>query len=129
MSYNIYVRNNEHKIVKKGFSWPALFFNWIWFYFKGMIMLGLLFSILPLIFDIMYVNFTPLYIVSDLDILLSIASISIILIPGFCGNQWWEDHLMNTGWQYFSSVQTNSYLDAERKAEIMLDNLQRRTNK
>ena len=118
MHYIVYRRGDDYKLVKKGFSWPALFLNWLWFYSKGMVMIGSLFLVLPIVFDIIYINFTVPFILTDLDILLLIGCLAVIFLPAFFGNQWWENTLCSNGWVSVYSIQANNYLDAKRQLEI-----------
>ena len=88
----------EHKTmglaaVKEGFSWAALFGNLIWMFGKGLYSLGFLWLAAYLFLAAV----VPLLGVSGVVVLV-VALVPLLLLPGVKGNAWREAHLATLGY-------------------------------
>lgn len=91
--YKIY-RNDEGEIeaVKRGWSWPAFFFTWMWALFKR----------LWLVAGVTLAAFIPVALLfSDFAALANLASLFIF---GLYGNAWREKNLAGRGFQHVGDI-------------------------
>ena len=101
--YKIFInRYGSLDAVKVGWSWPALFFIWIWAMIKGMWILGfcilLLFIIISIIFSAVAVG----------DTLIFLSHLSVGILFGINGNRWRENNLMSKGFNCIALVPANN---------------------
>lgn len=102
---------DDKTAVKKGFSWPALFFGAWWAMWHDM---WLLFAIL---FTLTYgIRITEFSIGDELTpgiaLILFLVSIVAWLIPAFMGNKWRVHSFSKQGYQVVDEMQANSIKDA-----------------
>ena len=100
--YDVFKRDNETKLVKCGFSWPALFFNFLWFFYHGMIVYGFAWIFGYLTLDVLSVLLTNPWVVTDRDYMYTFLFFVLLLLPAFYGNNWLEGELSKKGWKKFN---------------------------
>ncbi|WP_355662430.1 DUF2628 domain-containing protein [Halomonas salifodinae] len=92
------------RAVKRGISWPAFFFCWIWAMVKKMWVVG--FSLLGLLvlfvsieeFFFYYANMGGVYFMWAMQL-------ALFLYAGAKGNDWRRGYLRKRGFQYITSVE------------------------
>lgn len=92
--------------VKNGFSWPAFFFGIIWMLFKKLWKIAIIWMILYVVVVIIEtaIQNSP----DDMTkiaayVLVVVGYLLLWLIPGFKGNQWREENLLNRGFRLLGS--------------------------
>jgi hypothetical protein len=75
------------EIVKRGFSWPAFFFNFLWYIYKGMFGKAIVVFILNVVCAFIF---------------FPIVSIIFSIILGYFGNNQYEDYLIANGYTRIS---------------------------
>src|SRR5437773_765448 len=98
------------KAVKRGFSWPAFFFTWVWAFFKRMWLAGgvlLLLSTGLTLLSLELVQVAPVF----------FACLGLVfqLILGLNGNSWLVKALEYRGFGYLCSITAKSPTDALAK--------------
>jgi hypothetical protein len=102
--YNSYIKKTEKDdiidliFIKNGFSFPAFFFNLLWFLYHKM-MRGL---ILVIIIDIFLIKIYGIYKASATDILLAFISTSLIIAAN--ANYWYGKGLKKKGYEFIGCV-------------------------
>jgi len=136
--FNIYEHGTYGiKSVKKGFSWPAFFFSFIWVMKKKLWVVFWLYSLIYIlmslkglyieeygteqfikykIFSIFHSDFFSYLIISNI-----IGFLIYMLIPGIFGNKWLEKNLVAHGYKFISCVKADSTytaIDSYKKISI-----------
>ena len=62
-SYSVFKKDNKIQLVKHGFSWPALFFNFLWFFYHNMTTYGFMWIFGYLTLDVLCALFTSSWVV------------------------------------------------------------------
>jgi len=102
--YKIYVNKiGLNEAVKQGWSWPALFFSWIWAFIKKMNAIG----------GAVLGGFILLGILSGangedsagaLDTVMGLATLAVPVVFGVNGNAWREKNLLSRGYEFKGTV-------------------------
>lgn len=112
------------KAVKKGWCWPAFFFDIIWMLFSIRLITIIIILILILVFmGLILIGFLVTTgdmstLTSDeyVDLISNIAMIVIKIIFGFNGNLWREKKLISRGFNLMGTVTATSKRKAENQA-------------
>lgn len=105
--YNIYKRSTgEMQVVKKGWSWPAFFFSWIWAFAKGLNSLGAGLLISGMILGAaLGVATSGSQTGSNI---LTLACLAAAIWLGTKGNAFVESKLMKNGFEFVGSVEATT---------------------
>lgn len=102
-------KTGEYELVKRGVSWPGLFFMWIWAATKQMWGIVLLYFAIVVcsewILDSMYDYDAP----SWNHVLLFLI---VACIFGAMGNSWWRSKLLRTGYSLTTTIEASNRADA-----------------
>lgn len=101
-TFDVYSRSNKgYEAVKKGFSWPAFFFNWIWALIKGLWMIALGFIGVYILLGILYElsNQNPI-----LEIFSNIFLSILVIMFGVKGNDQYRNNLLKRGFNKIGTV-------------------------
>jgi hypothetical protein len=96
-----------YETVKRGFSWPAFFFGWLWAVMKDLnfAIFGLLAGSAGLIF----INYRFQHSVSPLGaLLLSLLPLAFLIWTGCYGNRWRRTNLLKRGFLFVDTVAAKS---------------------
>jgi uncharacterized protein DUF2628 len=99
--------NNNFRAVKKGFSWPALFFNWLWAILNGLPVHGIIILLILIIVSIAsnkvvkLGGFIPF-------VVLELLGIGIVIYIGSKGNDWLKNKLIEEGYKYIKTIKSSS---------------------
>lgn len=117
--FNVYKHPNGHaKFVKIGFSWPAAIFGLLWMLAIKKWKLGFLFIVLHLVLAAIETICDQLAqenLQVTIYIFLTIAYAALWLTPGFRGNRWQEELLINSGYGLSSTITAINKKEALRK--------------
>ena len=99
-----------YQLVKRGISWPAFCFTWVWALTKKLWAYG---------FTTLAILLIP-YLISDNSIEDAILKqliefcvpIITIIVFGIQGNSWWRSRLMQSGYELITTIEANNYEDA-----------------
>lgn len=113
---------NGYEAVKIGFSWPGLFFTWIWAFVKRLWVPGII--LIPVIFVCNSIAFFLLDAkVSDPDggnalfyIILIVATFGPGIFVGMKGNNWRESSMVTRGYTYIDTIEAGAPEGAIAKA-------------
>jgi uncharacterized protein DUF2628 len=104
-NYDVFKGNNNNfRAVKKGFSWPALFFNWLWAILNGLPVHGIIILLILIIVSIAsnkvvkLGGFIPF-------VVLKLLGIGIVIYIGSKGNDWLKNKLIEEGYKYIKTVE------------------------
>ena len=99
---------NKVEAVKKGFSWPAFFFSWIWAFIKGLAGIGFALLAWAIVSNLIS------YAIEDesASIFFGLLAIGVAIFVGFQGNKWRENNLSKKGFEYKEDIPSNSPEDA-----------------
>ena len=101
--YKIYEKNHlQIEAVKKGWSWPAFFFTWLWAMVKKLWILALCIIIFIIIFvNIIYEDSGDQ---NAFTVISSNVSLLIRIILGLKGNKLRESNLRSRGFKYKTTI-------------------------
>ena len=124
-------RTGIHEAVKRGFSWPGFFFNWIWMlnyrvprsgwpaYGRMSFLIVAIFGIQTIRVLFSWFNWPDLPFL--LELALSAPFMLFFVIPGLKGNAWLVRKLKEEGWQHLGTFQSKSAYDAIQEAKVVTD--------
>lgn len=87
--------------VKQGWSWPGMFFTFIWAFVKSLWQLGTVVLVLALLAGVVL---DALLDEQTVDILSNVIGIIIALLFGLRGNIWRENHLLSRGFEHVDTI-------------------------
>ncbi len=100
-----------YEAVKQGFSWPALFFGFIWAMVKKLWKVSVI-----LFLSFILINFLSTIARESHSILLSLLTmvgyLALWLIPGWQGNLWREHQLESSGYRLIKTVVATNPIQA-----------------
>ncbi len=96
--------------VKRGFSWPAFLFTWIWAVVNRLWLLGIVFVILSLLLGLL-----ELQALHDAPLLVLFASLIVQTVLGMKGNSWRSEALQNRGFEFLGAIDARSPKEALAK--------------
>ena len=111
-TFNVYKHPTKDTLaVKVGFSWPALFFGWIWMLVKklwglagGWFSAYIILSLIQKGIDLSDGGTVQLAI----QMVFAAAYFTLWLVPGFKGNKWVEDNLTERGYEKFTTLKAEN---------------------
>jgi len=121
-------RTGINEAVKRGFSWPGFFFNWIWMFnyrvprsgWPAYGWMGFLIAAGVVIHTIrVFFNWPDLPFL--LELALSAPFTLLFVIPGLKGNAWLVRKLKEEGWQHLGTFQSKSAYDAIQESKLVTD--------
>lgn len=131
--YKVYGNlNGKTKAVKKGWSWSAFFFTWVWALVKKIWMLTTLTTgalILSVVLSFVAVAIEPEFAGKlSLELLLIYVGYLVLgfsAVMGFNGNQWYENKLLTRGYRFQAIIMADNSKEAiafyaEKKANQYL---------
>ena len=99
--YWVYERETgEIRAVKRGWSWPAFFFSWIWAFTKGLIAIGVGVMLSPIILGGIFSNIDT----ELASYVIIIATLVSDFWLGAKGNKFVEDNLTKKGFKFAGAV-------------------------
>jgi hypothetical protein len=112
-TYDIYRHptKNEYVAVKSGFSWPALFFSWVWALIKGLWIQAAIFIVAGLVL----INAESALRRSGIppgNPIIPTVWLGLYIWFGISGNDWRRRSLKNKGYKCIRSVQAKLGSDA-----------------
>ena len=102
---------NKYEAVKRGFSWPALFFSWLWAIIKGLWIQAAIFITAGFILVYAESALEKSGFPSDNPIL-GIVWLALYIWFGLSGNDWRRRSLKNKGYKCIQRVQAKIGSDA-----------------
>ena len=89
--------------VKRGFSWPAFFFSWIWAFSRGLWLEGIL-----IVFVGIIIGLAEITVLAPYPILGILASLAVSLYIGIKGNYWRSRRFEHSGYNYEGLISARS---------------------
>ena len=96
-----------YEAVKKGFSWPAFFFTWIWAFIKKIWGWGVAFLGAMIVLGLLQISFEEQESLSGL-ILTLLLHIGITIYFGVRGNDWRRENLAKRGYEHLQTVEAST---------------------
>lgn len=87
--------------VKQGWSWPAMFFTFIWAFVKGLWQVGASVLVLAMLMGLFLNEWVDLSLANTIA---NIVGIIIALVLGVRGNIWREQNLLSRGFEHVDSI-------------------------
>jgi hypothetical protein len=106
-----------YRAIKRGFSWPAFLFNFLWALSKKMWSLAL-------IFFIMLTLFLSLRMLFELEgmqtgrVFVELLLLGFFVYIGSKANYWYRNELERTGYKYITRCKAKSSRDAVRQVNL-----------
>src|SRR5882724_2018279 len=101
---------NGLQAVKRGFSWPAFFFTWIWSLVNRLWLLGTVLLILSVLLGLL-----GLQALKDAPFSVLFASLVLQIVIGIKGNSWRSEALQNRGFEFLGAIDARSPKEALAK--------------
>ena len=89
--------------VKRGFSWPAFFFSWIWAFSRGLWLEGILISLVGIMIGLAEITLLAPY-----PILSILAALAVSFYVGIKGNYWRSRRFEHGGFNYQGLISARS---------------------
>jgi len=114
-TYDVFHHEEDgYEAVKRGFSWPAFFFGWLWAVAKDLnfAVFGLLGTYAALVFARYRLQESG----SSIGVLLaSLCELAFLVWTGHCGNKWRRENLRKRGYVVVDAVAARSSRQAISK--------------
>ena len=110
-SFDVYKHPTRgYEAVKRGFSWPAFFFNWLWAFVKRLWVKGLLMVVVIVIASIMEGAFEQ---AGTFDAVIGIVLINLALFVWIIGvgvkaNEWRRNDLVKRGFDHVQDTEART---------------------
>ena len=110
-TFHIYAHphNSPREAVKVGFSWPALFFSFLWMLAKKLWGLAAIWFVAYFVCTLIEKRADMIQAkggdADDLYLFVLLSYLVLCLLPAFWGNEWRERNLVKRGYQFLGAVQ------------------------
>jgi hypothetical protein len=104
-----------YKAVKVGFSWPAMFFSFVWALLKKMWSLAFFFFIVLLLLQTLALMF-HLEAMETARVFVDLLTIAFLVYIGSKANHWYKNDLIRNGYEYVTRCEAVSPRAAILKA-------------
>ena len=107
-TFDVYKHPTQgHEAVKRGFSWPAFFFTWIWAFIKKLWGMGLAFIGIMLVLVIIETEFEQEGSEGGVLIML-LLELGVFIWFGVKGNEWRNKNLKKRGYEHIQTLEAET---------------------